>query len=174
MVGIGSLRRGRSGEMKLSLLLILTALSLFAEPATLMHIADGDTMTYKTASGEKVTCRVAYIDTPEMFATAKLAKDAQKAGISPEQIQKAGWAASDYAKNVLGPVGRKHNVVTFEKDKYGRSLCEIYDEQNVLYSAKIVLDGYAVVLIWLQYLVQTIHKIPKVFKQPLISHQATT
>lgn len=131
--------------MKPHLLLLLTALSLFAEPATLIHIADGDTMTYKTASGEKVTCRVAYIDTPEKFATAKLAKDAQKAGISPEQIQKAGWAASDYAKKVLGPVGRKHEIRIFEKDKYGRSLCEIYDETAMLYNAKVVADGYAVV-----------------------------
>lgn len=123
--------------------LLLTSLVFASEYANLQKISDGDTFTFKSQQHNEFKCRVYGIDTPEKFHTAKMDKDANKIGITPETMKKAGEASTEYAQQHL-KVGKSYKVDVFEKDKYGRELCIVYDGDQS-YNEAIVADGYAVV-----------------------------
>lgn len=130
--------------MKFLPLFIFSYISLFAvEYATLQKISDGDTFNFKSQQHQEFKCRVFGIDTPEKFHTAKMDKDADKAGITAETMKKAGEASTEYAKQNL-KIGKSYKLDVLEKDKYGRELCIIYDGDKS-YNEAIVADGYAVV-----------------------------
>ena len=86
----------------------LLTISLFALPAlayteltaTLTKISDGDTMSF-SSNGDEFKCRLYGIDTPEKFKTAKFFKDMQNTGASEKELEFAGQAATNYAKNKL-------------------------------------------------------------------------
>ncbi|MDD3467905.1 MAG: thermonuclease family protein, partial [Campylobacterales bacterium] len=120
----------------------LTTLLLSAEYGVLEKIKDGDTMVFR-AEGRLITCRLEGIDTPEKFATAKLDKDASKAGVGCEALKQAGEASTDFAKRTL-KVGKNYKLEVDKNDKYGRALCLVYDGQS-LFNKDIVAEGYAVV-----------------------------
>lgn len=128
---------------QLLFLIILSTLSFAVEYANLEKISDGDTFTLKSQQHSEFKCRVYGIDTPEKFHTAKMDKDADKVGITPETMKKAGEASTQYAQEHL-KVGKSYKVDVLEKDKYGRELCVIYDGDKS-YNESIVEDGYAVV-----------------------------
>ncbi len=123
--------------------LLLTSLSLASEYANLQKISDGDTFTLKSQQHSEFKCRVYGIDTPEKFHTAKMDKDANKVGITPETMKKAGEASTQYAQQHL-KIGKSYKIDVLEKDKYGRELCIVYDGDKS-YNESIVEDGYAVV-----------------------------
>lgn len=123
--------------------LLTTTLLFAAEYANLEKISDGDTFTFKSSKHQEFKCRVFGIDTPEKFHTAKMDKDANKVGITTDTMKKAGEASTEYAKQNL-KVGKSYKLDIFEKDKYGRELCIIYDGDKS-YNESIVADGYAVV-----------------------------
>lgn len=127
----------------LSSLLLFASLSFATEYANLLKISDGDTFTLKNQQHNEFKCRVYGIDTPEKFHTAKMDKDANKVGITPETMKKAGEASTEYAQQHL-KVGKSYKVDVLEKDKYGRELCIVYDGDKS-YNEAIVADGYAVV-----------------------------
>lgn len=127
----------------LSSLLLMSSLAFASEYAILQKISDGDTFTLKSQQHSEFKCRVYGIDTPEKFHTAKMDKDADKVGITPETMKKAGEASTQYAEEHL-KVGKSYKVDVLEKDKYGRELCVIYDSDKS-YNESIVSDGYAVV-----------------------------
>lgn len=127
----------------LSSLLLLSSLAFASEYAVLQKISDGDTFTLKSQQHSEFKCRVFGIDTPEKFHTAKMDKDADKVGITPETMKKAGEASTQYAQEHL-KVGKSYKVDILEKDKYGRELCVIYNGDKS-YNESIISDGYAVV-----------------------------
>lgn len=127
----------------LTSLLFMSSLAFASEYAVLQKISDGDTFTLKSQQHSEFKCRVYGIDTPEKFHTAKMDKDADKVGITPETMKKAGEASTQYAQEHL-KVGKSYKVDVLEKDKYGRELCIVYDGDKS-YNESIVEDGYAVV-----------------------------
>lgn len=127
----------------LTSLLLMSSIAFASEYAILQKISDGDTFTLKSQQHSEFKCRVYGIDTPEKFHTAKMDKDADKVGITPETMKKAGEASTQYAQENL-KVGKSYKVDVLEKDKYGRELCVIYDGDKS-YNESIVSDGYAVV-----------------------------
>jgi endonuclease YncB( thermonuclease family) len=130
--------------MKTIIIFLLCTPFLFsAEYAILQKIADGDTFTFKSQQHNEFKCRVFGIDTPEKFHSAKMNKDADKVGITPETMKKAGEASTQYAQQNL-KVGKNYKVDVLEKDKYGRELCIVYDGDKS-YNEAIIADGYAVV-----------------------------
>lgn len=141
--------------LKLLLLASLLILPTFAlEYATLQKISDGDTFTLKNQQHNEFKCRVYGIDTPEKFHTAKMDKDANKVGITPETMKKAGEASTQYAQEYL-KIGKSYKVDILEKDKYGRDLCIVYHDDDKSYNELIVEDGYAVVYKSGQYIKDT-------------------
>jgi len=122
---------------------LLTSVAFASEYANLQKISDGDTFTLKSQQHNEFKCRVYGIDTPEKFHTAKMDKDANKVGITPETMKKAGEASTEYAQRHL-KIGKSYKVDVLEKDKYGRELCIVYDGDQS-YNEAIVADGYAVV-----------------------------
>ena len=120
----------------------LLAISLSALPvlaytevtATLTKISDGDTMSFYN-NGDEFKCRLYGIDTPEKFKTAKFFKDMQNTGASEKELEFAGQAATNYAKNKLFT----------GQDKYNRNICIVFLQNGDNFNEKIVKDGYAVV-----------------------------
>lgn len=131
-------------KIKYIIFFLLSYNILFAsEYATLQKISDGDTFTFKSQQHNEFKCRVYGIDTPEKFHTAKMDKDANKVGITPDTMKKAGEASTKYAQEHL-KVGKSYKVDVLEKDKYGRELCIVHDGDKS-YNENIIADGYAVV-----------------------------
>jgi endonuclease YncB( thermonuclease family) len=123
---------------KIGLGLILTGSLLFANYATVSKIVDGDTVYFK-AQGEEIKCRVAYIDTPEKSRNKKAKRDANNCnGLTLDTMVDAGKQATSYAKQYF-KTGSKHKINIIDKDRYGRSVCEIGG-----YNKQIVHDGYAI------------------------------
>lgn len=111
--------------------------------ASLVKISDGDTMTFHNSKGQ-IKCRLYGVDTPEKYKTAKFWKDVEATGMSADEVEEAGQAASNYAKQRLH-VNSGYKLSLYNQDKYGRSICVIYLNDNKTFNEKIVEDGYAVV-----------------------------
>ena len=131
---------------KALLSLSLATLPLLAQTettASLRKISDGDTMTFHNNKGE-IKCRIYGIDTPEKFKTAKFEKDMEVTGASEKELRNAGESATNYAKQRLH-VNNGYKLKIYDTDKYGRSLCVVYLNNEETFNEKIVEDGYAVV-----------------------------
>lgn len=125
------------------LLSALPALAYTEVIATLTKISDGDTMSFSN-NGDEFKCRLYGIDTPEKFKTAKFFKDMQETVASEKELEFAGQAATNYAKNKLF-TGQKYKINVYDKDKYNRNICIVFLQNGDNFNEKIVEDGYAVV-----------------------------
>ncbi len=105
----------------------------------LKKVSDGDTVNF--SDGTK--CRILYIDTPEKYDSDKLYRLLHKCNIDKDLMLKAGNESSKKALKIL-EVGEYYRVLMFEKDKYGRILCDVILQNGKSYSAKMVEEGYAV------------------------------
>ena len=113
-----------------ALVLVLTGVSAFAQTtATVISTGDGDTLRVKT-QGKVVTIRMACIDAPET-------------GQRP-------WGQQSAAKlKQLLPPGKAVQVREIERDRYGRTVAELYlGNQSI--NLQMVKEGQAVV--YRQYL----------------------
>jgi len=125
--------------MKKILIGLFTTTSLiFANYATVTKVIDGDTVYFK-AQGEEIKCRVAYIDTPEKSRNKKAKRDVENCnGLTLNTMVAAGKQSTQYAKSYF-QTGSKHKINIIDKDRYGRSVCEIGE-----YNRQIIEDGYAI------------------------------
>ena len=112
-------------------LLLLTACTLWlAEKseetenfsATLLKVADGDTITVETANGERRRVRLFGIDAPELK---------QAYG-----IQSRDFLKSIATKNLTLKCQPK-------RDRYKRFVCDAYTDQNVWLNESLIKNGYA-------------------------------
>jgi len=104
----------------------------------LEKISDGDTLSF-----ENMKCRVLYIDTPEKFESDKLYRLAGKCKIDSKRMVKAGQLSSKKSEEFL-KIGDLYTVVSKEKDKYDRNLCEVKNKMGVDYGEYMLEQGYAV------------------------------
>jgi len=117
---------------------ILATNLLFANYATVTKVIDGDTV-YLKAQGEEIKCRVAYIDTPEKSRNKKAKRDVENCnGLTLDRMVAAGKQSTQYAKSYF-QTGSKYKINIIDKDRYGRSVCEIGE-----YNRQIIEDGFAV------------------------------
>ena len=118
--------------------LFITTSLIFANYATVTKVIDGDTV-YLKAQGEEIKCRVAYIDTPEKSRNDKAKRDVENcSGLTLDTMVAAGKQSTQYAKSYF-QTGSKHKINIINKDRYGRSVCEIG-----AYNRQIIEDGFAV------------------------------
>jgi micrococcal nuclease len=110
--------------------------------ASVVRVVDGDTLIVRLADGRTTRVRMIGIDTPELHASDKLRRDAQRSGRDAAAIQALGAKASEFTKKHL--TGRK---VEMERDattldRYGRTLAYVWLGDD-LYNLLIVREGYA-------------------------------
>lgn len=128
--------------MKKNILLLLLSLSLQADAGKLIKIVDGDTL-YFSSNGNKIKCRIKYIDTPESRINNKLKKDIRGCkNISIEDMIYAGKAATQEAEKQF-TLYNEYNFIKNSKDRYGRYICNV-ESNNGNYSEHMILSGYAI------------------------------
>jgi micrococcal nuclease len=109
---------------------------------TVIRVVDGDTL--KLSNGEKV--RLIGVDTPEVHASNKLARDVARSKIDASLITGMGKKASDFTKSlVLGKNVRIEYDVK-KRDRYDRILAYIYLDDGTFVNAKLIENGYAQVM----------------------------
>jgi len=139
--------------MKITKLLLTLSLcsTLQASDLKLRYVIDGDTVVFSP----KITCRLAYIDTPESKRNNKAQRDLQASlpGIEMEDIVWAGRLAKKYTKSIM-PKGRYYHVDITGKDRYGRKICKIYDQGESI-NEKIIRNGFAVP--FFKYIPRSLH-----------------
>lgn len=99
----------------------------WATSLSIKRVVDGDTVVL--SDGRKV--RLIGVDTPEVFSSAKLKKDAARSHHDTRTIQALGARASRFLKTLM--TGRvvhleydQHNKMKNHLDRYGRTLAYIY------------------------------------------------
>jgi len=103
------------------------------------RVIDGDTL--KLANGQRV--RLIGVDTPEVYESVKLYRDAQRSGQDIAAIKALGKRSSKFTRDLVqGKAGRLEFDVE-KKDKYGRLLAYVYLEDGTFVNAEIVRQGYA-------------------------------
>lgn len=113
--------------MRFSALLCLVALAASAEvPATVTHVADGDTIAVTLADGTETKVRLLWVDTPE-------SKDNSHGEAMPE-----GKAAAAFLRDRL-PAGTKVTLWShhkgLESDRYGRVLAVVWKHELAIIGA---------------------------------------
>ncbi|MDR5684404.1 MAG: thermonuclease family protein [Armatimonadota bacterium] len=114
--------------------------------ARVMRIVDGDTVRVALYGGGSWPLRLLGIDTPEVFQSEKLDRDARDSGRSKEAIQALGRLSSRYTRMHLDAkdVGLEFDVQRW--DRFGRLLAHVWLSDGRLFNLQIVRDGYAQVL----------------------------
>lgn len=125
--------------MKKIIGLVLIASSfVFAEVGAVKKIIDGDTIDIGNDR-----CRFAYIDTPESKSNDRLKRKLESCnGLTVETMINAGKNSKEYLASILNK-GKSYKYEIISKDRYGRSVCEIY-AGNEMINLKMVEEGYAV------------------------------
>jgi endonuclease YncB( thermonuclease family) len=111
----------------LCLAFLLLTTPLRADSLFIKRVVDGDTVLL--SNGEKV--RLIGVDTPEVHASQKLNKDAERSKRSREVIRALGKQSSQFVKQVAeGRPARleyeKSNKVSGHQDRYNRTLAYVY------------------------------------------------
>lgn len=106
------------------------------------RVIDGDTI--KLSNGGRV--RFIGVDTPEVYYSNKLIRDAKKSKRDRATIQKLGRRASDFTKNLLNGKRVRLEYDVQRRDRYGRILAYVYIEDGTFVNAKLLEEGYAQVL----------------------------
>jgi len=103
-------------------------------------VFDGDTI--RLANGEKV--RLLGIDSPEMYESDKLYRDARERGQDIKTIMARGRESYKFTREL---VEGKRVMLEFDveqRDKYGRLLAHVHIPMNELFlNAEIIKQGYA-------------------------------
>jgi endonuclease YncB( thermonuclease family) len=113
------------------------------ETMLLNRIIDGDTLEFYS-NGEKITCRINGIDTPEKYDSSKLDYIIEECGYSAETVKHLGELATDEASFILDN-GEYYSVEIVDIDEYERYVCRVELEKNYYYAQEIIKSGYAVV-----------------------------
>jgi len=109
----------------------------------LNRVIDGDTLEFYS-NGEKITCRINGIDTPEKHYSNRLTYTAKQCGYSTKTVQYLGELATNDANSII-VTGRYYNVEIVDNDQYDRYVCRVELSNGYYYAQEMVRTGYAVV-----------------------------
>ena len=108
------------------------------------RVFDGDTI--QLADGEKV--RLLGIDTPEMYESDKLFRDAQRTGEDIETIMARGRESYKFTKKLVEGKRVRLEFDVEKRDKYERLLAHVFIADTQLFlNAEILKQGYAEVMV---------------------------
>lgn len=113
-------------------------------PCSVIRVVDGDTFHCSLSNGEKVKVRLIGVDTPESTDNPKARKDAERSGLSLEEITKMGKLAKEFTAELL----LKDEVVYLEfdvqkTDRHGRLLAYVWLKDGRMLNEILVREGYA-------------------------------
>src|SRR5712692_10203836 len=116
--------------------------SFARDTATIMRVVDGDTVGI-TLKGHTEKVRLIGIDTPEVYESDKLHRDAARTGQDEKTIQALGKRASDFTKSLV----HAGDTVQLEydqqpRDKYHRLLAFVWLSVGRMLNETIVCEGY--------------------------------
>ena len=109
-----------------------------------IEIEDGDTLSVRFSDGRN-RVQLADIDAPEDRENAKFKLDIKRTGLDFESLIALGAIATGQLQKLL--VGSDHLTLIYnpdKRDRYGRLIGELLDEEGISVSEKMVSEGYAV------------------------------
>lgn len=106
------------------------------------RVVDGDTL--KLENGQRV--RLIGVDTPEVYESVKLYRDAQRSGQDIATIKALGKRSSKFTKELVQGKAVRLEFDVEKKDKYGRLLAYVYLLDGTFVNAEIIKQGYASML----------------------------
>lgn len=125
------------------LTLVFPGLSLAqGNTATILRVIDGDTLEV-SLNGQKERVRLIGVDTPEVYESEKLHRDAERTSKDVKTIKELGARASAFTKSLA----RKGERVKLEydwqkRDKYGRLLAFVWLFDGRMLNETIICAGY--------------------------------
>lgn len=124
--------------------MVLLAVPSFArDTATVVRVVDGGTLAI-TLKGRPEKVRLIGVDTPEVYESDKLHRDAARTGQDEQTIQALGKRASAFAKSLVHP----GDTVALEygqelRDKYHRLLAFVWLAEGRMLNEILICKGYA-------------------------------
>ncbi|MEN3034245.1 MAG: thermonuclease family protein [Aquificaceae bacterium] len=113
----------------------------------IVKVFDGDTFSCISVSQQEIKVRMLGIDTPESSANRKAHRDAERQGVSVDEIIRLGKISAEFTKNTLKPGMRVFLEQDVQPvDKYGRMLAYVWLENGRMLNEIIIEEGYAQVL----------------------------
>jgi micrococcal nuclease len=111
-----------------------------------VRVIDGDTIQVRLPNARTERVWLIGTDTPEVYESEKLERDARESGRSRAEIQVLGRLASEFTERYLHSrdIGLELDVQT--RDRYGRLLAYVWLSDGTLFNVLILREGYAQVL----------------------------
>lgn len=106
------------------------------------RVVDGDTL--KLSNNDRV--RLIGVDTPEVFYSEKLLRDAKRSHKDIKSIQALGERASEFTKSLCRDKRVRLEFDVAKRDRYGRLLAYVYLEDGTFVNAKILEEGFGQVM----------------------------
>ncbi len=106
------------------------------------RVVDGDTL--KLSGGERV--RLIGVDTPEVYYSEKLIRDAARTGKDIKSIQALGRKASEFTKRLCSGRRIRLEFDVEKRDRYKRLLAYVYLEDGTFVNARILEEGFGQVM----------------------------
>ncbi len=113
-----------------------------SESCSITEFVDDDTAHF-IINGTEKTVRLIGIDAPEKFYSSKLAKDAQRCGVTAQEIIELGEKASLHLENLLNQSISQLECKSYGEGYYGRILAMIYTSDGENINESLISDGYA-------------------------------
>lgn len=114
--------------------------------ARVVRVIDGDTIQVRLSNARTERVRLIGMDTPEVYESEKLERDARESGRSRAEIQALGRLASEFTKKHLDGRDLALELDVQMRDRYGRLLAYIWLPDGIQFNVLILREGYAQVL----------------------------
>ena len=111
-----------------------------------INVIDGDTVSV-FFEGQEESIRLIGIDTSESWENEKVIRDAQRYGITVDQMIALGNIATTFVEVLIKPGDTL--IIEFDKQKrdvYGRLLGFVFLENGIMLNEEILRSGYAEII----------------------------
>jgi micrococcal nuclease len=107
------------------------------------RVVDGDTIVVRLGEDRRETVRFLGVDTPEVHAGEKMNRDLARSGQDRETMRALGAQASAFTERHLA--GRRVDLEADvrARDRNGRLLAYVWQQDGSLFNLTLLRDGYA-------------------------------
>lgn len=134
----------RKSLLLVCLVVVYCTAPVFAfDAATITRVVDGDTLEV-SVDGHLERVRLIGVDTPEVYESDKLHRDAERTHQDEGTIRALGEQASNYVKGIVHK--REHVQLEYgqqRRDRYARLLAFVWLPDGRMLNETIVCEGYS-------------------------------